>query len=169
MITAVPQADGYLFLDTTAEVGPYGYLIAALRDKEALVIPDNGPAKLVRTPKDPPFKFVFTFQSDGTLSDAGTLECKVRITVRSDFEVLYRLAFRRAGQAQWKDVMQQISSNLGFGGTVSDVTVSPPDATAAPFQIDYTYTRKTYGDWENRRIVSPIPVRLSASCPLRPR
>ena len=165
MITAVPQADGYLFLDTTAEVGPYGYLIAALRDKEALVIPDNGPAKLVRTPKDPPFKFVFTFQSDGTLSDAGTLECKVRITVRSDFEVLYRLAFRRAGQAQWKDVMQQISSNLGFGGTVSDVTVSPPDATAAPFQIDYTYTRKTYGDWENRRIVSPFPFVFLPSVP----
>ena len=157
VITAVPQADGFLFLDTTTEVGPYGYLVADLRDKETLVIPGNGPAKLVRTPKDPPFKSVFTFQSDGTLSDAGTLESKVRITVRSDFEVLYRLAFRRAGQAQWKDVMQQISSNLGFGGTVSDVTVSPPDATATPFQIDYAYTRKTYGDWENHRIVSPLP------------
>jgi tetratricopeptide (TPR) repeat protein len=35
--------------------------------------------------------------------------------------------------------------------------VSPPEATAAPFQIDYTYTRKTYGDWDNRRIVSPFP------------
>ena len=139
MITAVPQADGYLFLDTTAEVGPYGYLIAALRDKEALVIPDNGPAKLVRTPKDPPFKFVFTFQSDGTLSDAGTLECKVRIAVRSDFEVLYRLVFRRAGQARWKDVMQQISFEPWIRGS-RDVTVSPPDATATRSRLT-TLTR----------------------------
>ena len=77
VITALPQGDGFVFLDTTTEVGPYQYLIADLRDKEALVIPDNGPAKLVRTPKDPPFKFVFTFQSDGTLNDAGTLEAKV--------------------------------------------------------------------------------------------
>ena len=157
VITALPQGDGFVFLDTTTEVGPYQYLIADLRDKEALVIPDNGPAKLVRTPKDPPFKFVFTFQSDGTLNDAGTLEAKVRITVRSDFEVLYRLAFRRAGQTQWKEVMQQISNNFGFSGTVSDVTVTPPDATSAPFQLDYTYTRKTYSDWDNRRIISPLP------------
>ena len=157
MITAVPQGDGFLFLDTTTEVGPYGYLVQGLRDKDALVIPDNGPAKLVRTPKDPPFKSVFTFQSDGTLSAVGTLESKVRITTRSDFEVLYRLAFRRAGEAQWKDVMQQISNNLGFSGTVSDVTITPPDATAAPFQIDYTYTRKTFADWDNRRILSPLP------------
>lgn len=157
VITAVPQGDGFLFLDTTTEVGPYGYLIAGLRDKEALVIPDNGPAKLVRTPKDPPFKSVFTFQSDGTLSDAGTLEAKVRITVRSDYEVLYRLAFRRAGQTQWKEVMQQISNTFGFSGTVGDVTVTPSDATSAPFQIDYTYTRKTYSDWDNRRILSSLP------------
>jgi len=157
VITAVPQGDGFLFLDTTTEVGPFGYLIADLRDKQALVIPDDGPARLVRTPKDPPFKFVFTFQSNGTLSDAGTLEAKVRITVRSDLEVLYRLAFRRAGQSQWNEVMQQISNNFGFGGAVSDVSFTPPDATSAPFQVNYTYTRKTFGDWDNRRILSPLP------------
>jgi tetratricopeptide (TPR) repeat protein len=165
MITAVPQGDGFLFLDTTTEVGPYGYLIEDLRDKEVLVIPDNGPAKLVRTPKDPPFKSVFTFQSDGTLNDAGTFESKIRITTRSDFEVLYRLSFRRAGEAQWKDVMQQISNNLGFSGTVSDVTITPPDATATPFQIDYTYTRKTFGDWDNRRFVAPLPFIFLPSVP----
>jgi tetratricopeptide (TPR) repeat protein len=158
MITAVPQGEGFLFLDTTAEVAPYGYLVAALRDKDALVIPDKGAPKLVRTQKDPPFKSQFHFQADGTLDDSGTLECKVRIIVRTDEEILYRLAFRRAGQSQWKEVMQQISSNLGFGGTVSDVTVIPPDDTSMPFQIDYTYSRKTYGDWDNRRIISPFPL-----------
>ena len=157
VITAVQQGDGFLFLDTTTEVGPYGYLVQALRDKQALVIPDNAPAKLVRTPKDTPFKSVFTFQSDGSLSDLGTFESKVRITTRSDYEVLYRLAFRRAGEAQWNDVMQQISNNLGFSGTVSDVTITPPDATATPFEINYTYIRKTFGDWDNRRIIAPLP------------
>ena len=72
VITAIPQGSGYLFLDTTPEVAPYGFLIADLRDKEALVIPDHGPATLVRTPKDPPFKSTFNFQADGVLNDAGT-------------------------------------------------------------------------------------------------
>ena len=132
VITAIPQGFGYLFLDTTPEVAPYGFLIAELRDKEALVIPDHGPASLVRTPKDPPFKSTFNFQADSVLSDAGTLQSKMQIIVRSDYEVVYRQAFRRAGQAQWKDVMQLISSGLGYGGTVSEVTVTPSGGNRHP-------------------------------------
>jgi tetratricopeptide (TPR) repeat protein len=157
MITAIPQGNGFLFLDTTPEIAPLGLLLPDLRDKEALVIPDNGPAKLVRTPKEPPFKPTFNFQAEGTLNDAGTFEGKMQITVRSDLEVVYRFAFRHAGQPQWTAVMQQISSTLGYGGTVSDVSVSPSDATHAPLHIEYTYTRKEYGDWDNRQIISPFP------------
>ncbi len=157
VITAIPQGSGFLFLDTTPEVAPFGYLVDSLRDKQTLVIPDNGPAKLVRTPKDLPFKSKFDFQAEGTLDDAGTFEGKMQMTMRNDAEVFYRQAFRRTGQPRWKDIMQQISSNLGFGGTVTDVTVSPPDSTDAPFHIEYSYTRKLYGDWDNRRVPSPFP------------
>ncbi len=163
IITAIPQESGFVFLDTTPEVAPFGYLLQSLRDKEVLVIPDNAPAKFARTPKDPPFKSTFNFQADGALDDSGTFESKMRITMRTDAEVYYRQAFRRAGQPQWKNVMQQISSNLGFSGTVADVSVSPPDSTNAPFHIEYNYTRKEYGDWENRRILSPFPFVLLPS------
>lgn len=158
VITAVPQGSGYLFLDTTPEVAPLGFLIAGLRDKEALVIPDNGPATLMKTPEDPPFKSFFNFQADGTLDDAGTFEGKMQMSIRGDSELLYRLAFRQAGQPQWKDVTQQISSGLGFGGSVSDVTVGSPEATDVPFHLEYTYNRKEYGDWQNRSIVPPLPL-----------
>ncbi len=157
IITAIPQGDGFLFLDTTPEVAPFGYLVNGLRDKEALVIPDSGPARLVRTAKDLPFKSKFDFQADGTLDDSGTLEAKMQFSVRGDAELFYRQAFRRAGQSQWNAVMQEISSRLGFGGTVADVTVSAPEATDAPFHVSYSYTRKTYGDWDNRRVPPPFP------------
>ena len=49
------QDKGYVFLDTTPEVAPYGMLMASLRDKQALIMPAQGPAALVQTPKDPPF------------------------------------------------------------------------------------------------------------------
>jgi tetratricopeptide (TPR) repeat protein len=61
------------------------------------------------------------------------------------------------GQQQYDQVMQQISSLLGYGGTVSDTVITPPDATSKPFHIEYTYTRKKYADWENRRVLSPFP------------
>jgi tetratricopeptide (TPR) repeat protein/transglutaminase-like putative cysteine protease len=157
VITALPQEKGFLFLDTTPEVAPFGFLVKGVRDKEALVIPDVGPAKLIRTPAEPPFKSFYTFQADATLDDTGTLESKMQMSLRGDAELIYRLTFRQAGQPQWNDAMQRISSNLGFGGTVSDVTVTPPDETGAPFHVQYTYKRKTYGDWENRRILSPFP------------
>jgi tetratricopeptide (TPR) repeat protein/transglutaminase-like putative cysteine protease len=157
VITAIPQGKGFLFLDTTPGVAPFGFLIDGVRDKEALVIPDVGGALLIRTPAEPPFKSFFTFQADAALDDNGTLESKMQMTLRGDAELIYRLTFRQAGQPQWNDVMQRISSNLGFGGTVSDVTVTPPDETAAPFYIQYVYNRKTFGDWDNRRILSPFP------------
>ncbi len=157
VITAVPNNGGFLFLDTTPGVAPFGYLVAELRDKQALVIPDIGPATLVKTPEDPPFRSFANFQVDGTLDDAGTFEGKMEWTLRGDAELFYRLAFRQAGQPQWKDVAQQISSSVGYGGTVSDVTAASPEATDVPFKLDYTYTRKEFGDWANRSILSPLP------------
>jgi len=157
VITAIPQANGYLFLDTTPEVGPFGYLMANLRAKKALVIPDSSPAQLVETPADPPFRSFFDFQADGALDEAGTLTSRMQMTFRDDAELLYRMALRRAGQPQWKDVMQSISGNLGFGGTVSDVTASPPDQTQTPLHIEYSYQRKEYSDWADKWIGAPFP------------
>src|SRR4029077_9095001 len=54
VITAIPQGNSYLFLDTTPEVAPFGLLLSGMRDREALVIPAEVPAMLVRTPADPP-------------------------------------------------------------------------------------------------------------------
>jgi tetratricopeptide (TPR) repeat protein len=157
LITAIPQGNGFLFLDTTPEVGSFGYLVAVLRSKKALVIPDNGPAQLVETPADPPFPSYFHFQADGALDGAGTLTSKMQMTFRDDSELVFRLAFRQAGQPQWTEVMQKISQNLGFGGTVSDVTVTPPDQTQTPLHIEYSYNRKDYGDWADKWIGPPFP------------
>ena len=165
VITALPQKQGFLFLDTTAEVAPLGYLIEALRDKEALVLPDDGVAQLVKTPSDPPFPSFLNYQTIGTLNEAGTWQSKVEINLRGDAELAYRLAFRRAGQPQWDQVMQQISSNLSFAGKVSDVTVSPTDSTNEPFHVEYNYDRESFGDWENRRIIMPCPPIFLAEAP----
>jgi len=164
VITAVPEAKSFVWLDTTAEVAPYGYLLSPLRDKEALVIPAEKPSALVTTPAGPPTKASETFHIDAELKDDGTLEGKVERSVSGDDrEVLLRAAFRRVPMPQWKDLIQQISYASGFSGEVSEVSASPPEKTDEPFHFAYTYTRKDFPQWSERRISSPVPPILAAA------
>jgi tetratricopeptide (TPR) repeat protein len=155
VITVVPQGKNYLWLDSTAEVGPFGYLLPVLRDKQALVIPGDQAAVLVTTPADPPFASLQTFKIEAKLTDDGTLDAKVNISTRGDSEVVIRAAFREVPQAQWKDLTQQISYGMGFAGTVSDPVADSPEDTANPFHLSYNYNRKEYPDWSNHRITVP--------------
>jgi tetratricopeptide (TPR) repeat protein len=138
-----------VWLDTTTEVGPFGYLVTPLRDKQALVMQGEKSAQLIATPADPPFASSQTFKIEGKLSQDGTLEAKVEDTVQGEREVVLRSVFRRIPQPQWKDLIQQISFGLGFAGTVSDVAASPPEVVTGPFHFSYTYSRKDYPDWKS--------------------
>ena len=155
VLSAVPQGQSYLWLDTTTEVGPFGYLLPQLRDKQALVMIGDKPAMLVTTPANSPFPSIETFTIDGKLSEEGTLESKMDYSSRGDAEILLRAAFRQVPQAQWKDLVQQVSYGLNFAGTVSDVTASSPESTVAPFHFSYNYNRKDYPDWSTHQITVP--------------
>jgi tetratricopeptide (TPR) repeat protein len=157
VITVVPQATGFLWLDTTTEVAPFALLISPLRDKHALVIADDKPPALVATPANDPFPTLQKFEMQAKLSDAGVLDGKAENTVRGDAELLFRAAFRIVPQPQWKDLVQRVSYSLGFGGDVSNVVVPQPANTAEPFRFTYDYKRKDYSDWANRRITPPLP------------
>lgn len=155
VIGYLPQGKNSVWLDTTPEVAPLGYLIPPLRDKQALVMSGEKSIELVITPTDPPFSSTQTFKIDGKLSDDGTFEAKVEDTARGDQEVRLRSAFRRVPQPQWKDLVQQISYALGYAGTVRDVSASTPDGMAEPFHFSYSYNRKDYPDWSNRQFTVP--------------
>jgi transglutaminase-like putative cysteine protease len=157
VITVVPRASGLVWLDSTAEVGPYEYLISPLRDKHALAIWKDKPATLENTPVDLKNGTLQTFNMTAKLSDDGTLVGQADMSAKGDEEFLLRAGFRSVPLPQWKDLVQRISQSLGFGGEVSAVTASSPEKTEEPFHLDYTYTRKKFGDWDSKRIVTPMP------------
>ncbi len=157
VITAVPQAKGFLWLDSTAEVGPFAYLVPPLRNKPALVVTSAMPSTFETTPPGLPFAGADVFQADGKLSDDGILTAKLSYSMRGDSEIVFRALFRTVPEANWKDLVQNLSYRLGFGGTVSDVSASAPDATDSPFHYSYSYTRNNYSDWDNKRISPPFP------------
>lgn len=157
VITAIPRGDSFLFVDTTPEVAPFGLLLRQLRDRQALVIPSNAPAKLVRTPADPPFLNQEKYSMDSSIDLRGVLDGKARFEDRGDGEVIFRLAYRNTPQNRWKDLAQAIVGRIGFGGTVSDVDAAQPESTSAPFWFSYAYHRTDYSDWKQHRITLPFP------------
>ena len=157
VVTVVPRGSDHIWLDSTSELGPVGYLLPALRDKLALDVPQNGAIRLKRTPPDPPFGSFFNFTISGKLSSDGEFKGRARAELRGDSEILYRAIFRQAGEAKFSETVQAIVNNLGFGGTVSEVRVSAPEQTQSAFTFEYAYDRKEYGDWQNHRITPPFP------------
>jgi tetratricopeptide (TPR) repeat protein len=169
VISLVPQANGFVWLDTTAEVAPFGYLLSPLRAKHALAIPDDKPPTLMATPADAPSKALQTFKIDAKLSDTGTLEGKIERTLQGDDgEVLVRSAFRRVPMPQWKDLIQQISYGSGFAGDVSEVTAGSPEKIDEPFHFGYNYKRKDYPNWRDRQISSPLPPMIAPASDVKP-
>jgi hypothetical protein len=75
-----------------------------LRDKHALVTPDDKPAAMVVTPADVSFPTLQKFGMQAKLNDAGVLEGKAENTDRGDTELLFRAAFRAVPLPQWKEL-----------------------------------------------------------------
>ena len=144
-----------IWLDTTPEVAPFGYILPPLRDKPALVMAGEKSIQLVTTPADPALPNRQAFKIEGKLSNDGTLEARVEDTIRGDAEVVIRAAFRVVAQPQWKELMQQISYGLGYAGTVNDVNASAPEAISEPFRFSYSYNRKDFPDWTNHQFFVP--------------
>ena len=150
---AANQEQDLIWLDSTPEISPYRMLVFPLRDKQALVIPDSAPAALMTTPANPPFAATDAFEANSKLDSDGTLTSQMSMSLRGDSEIMYREIFHQTSRTQWNDLAQNISQNLGFGGTVSNIDVSIPEHTIEPFHYSYDYTRKEYSDWSNRRIL----------------
>ena len=158
VITVVPRAGVLSWLDTTPEVGPPGFLLLPLRDKQALLIPAGSPARLEKTPADPSTPKLQTFRINATIDDAGTLKGRIeRALTGDDVEVLLRAVFRRTPGSKWKELVQLTSFSSGYAGEVSDVSASDPGNLAEPFCLTYTYTRKNFPDWANRRVADALP------------
>ncbi|MDE1163277.1 MAG: DUF3857 domain-containing protein [Acidobacteriaceae bacterium] len=142
-----------LWLDPTEEVAPPGMMYSALRDKEALVIPPSGPAKIVKTVADMPFTGEDTWTAVGKLNANGISESHIVTTWRGDEELVFRSALKSIPPSQYNEVSQRFAGSFGYGGTTSHAEFSRPDDTSKPLSIAFDYHREKGGDWPNLRII----------------
>jgi tetratricopeptide (TPR) repeat protein len=147
LITAVKfEKDGdFTWLDSTAEVAPYGLIMYQLRNKEALLASGDANAGLHRTVADSPVKNVLSINIDGKYTETGAMDATVELTAQGDSDLPIRMAFREVPQARWQNVLEYLSARAwGLNGDVSDVRIPALEDTTKPFRLTFHFHRDGY-------------------------
>jgi hypothetical protein len=169
LITHVILDGKPLWLDTTAEVAPFGMLTVRTRDKQALVIPNAAAARITHTPADSLVPDVTTMDAVGSLDTNGVSTSHIVLSFRGDGEISARSAFRQLPATQYDQAVQLFSKAIGFTGTTSSPDVSRPTDTTAAFKLSYDYKREKAGDWEHLRTLAQLmPIALPRVTDIEP-
>src|SRR5262245_38563863 len=157
VITAIQLGKETLWVDTTAEVAPFRLLAPTLRKKQALLIPENAPARLETTPADPPFLSKTLVEIEAKVNELGVLSGRSRSILRGDTEFFMRMMFRKTPKAEWKRLGGYLSYDSGGGTEVTDIRPGDPGATEKPFEVEYDFTRAGFLDWSSKKVALNLP------------
>ena len=153
---AIPSANWWLDLNT--EVAPYGVISSQFRGKRAFVI-GSGDSPWRDISSGLPFAAKQKVDIAATLSADGTLDAKVKYTMRGDNELLLRIAFHQSPRERWNEVAQLLALSDGFRGKIVAAHASDPYATKQPFVVEYEIAQPKFVDWSKK------PVRIPALLP----
>ncbi len=165
VITMLPRDNNgtkeEVWMDTTAEVGPFRLLAYSLRKKQALVIPPVDPPSnvaphLEETPADTPMPDTEFSHIEGKINDIGKLEAHVQYAFRGDEELMLRSVFRRVPEANWPRVADNL--NAGLGGEITNLKISDPAATREAFTMSYDVSRTNFLDWSKKKTEIILPL-----------
>jgi tetratricopeptide (TPR) repeat protein len=145
-----------VWLDTTAEVAPFGMLVAGTRNHEALLVPAVGVATVVKTPAGAADGERSTMTATGKLEADGVSTSQIALMFRGDGEVGLRSVLRQVSPAQYDEVAQRMCAGMGYGGTASHMETSRVEDTAVPLRIGFDYKRVKAGDWDNLRVIPQL-------------
>jgi tetratricopeptide (TPR) repeat protein len=159
VITAIPLGSETLWADTTAEIAPFRLLMPQLRDKQALVIPATGPARLLTTPAEPPFVSNELIDFTASVNDLGQLTGHVHLALHGDSEMEYRLLFRRTAQSEWKQLGSVLCAAVGLRGAEgTEIKTSEIESLHKPLEVDFNCKANEFLDWSSKKAKLALPL-----------
>jgi len=160
VITVVGRGNSWVWMDTTPEVTPLGYLANTLRGKPALVIAPNK-VGFQNTPSSSSFADRYLARTMAKITEDGVLQAHVEAQFRGDDnELTYRYLFRRLPEAQWIDFAQKSFYGARIGGTITGVKASSPEKTDEPFTLEYDYTIRQFSVPDHKFAIPISPVNI---------
>ena len=144
---AVAEIDGKrIWMDTTAEVCPFGDLPEADRGREVLVITESG-SEFVETPE-------YTAEENGTsqtvkikLNADGGIAASVLWTSAGSSDLAARATYKYAKPSEIKEGFEASVASVSPGAKLTDFSVSDPRRKDEPLKITYEFEA---AGWANR-------------------
>jgi hypothetical protein len=162
ILVALDEGKRTIYLDPDLEVAPWGVIRPDLRGKKALEVGSScaGASCWMKISGELPFSSTQRVSVDATIAADGSLDAKVKYTMRGDNELLLRMAFHQSPRDKWKDVAQLMSLSDGFRGKILATSASDPYATKNAFTVEYEISQPKFVDWSKKpvRIPAPLPV-----------
>ena len=162
ILVALDESKRTIYLDPDLEVAPWGVIRPDLRGKKALKLGSScaGESCWMKISGELPFSSTQRVNVDATIAADGSLDAKVKYTMRGDNELLLRMAFHQSPRDKWKEVAQLMSLSDGFRGKILATSASDPYATKNAFTVEYEISQPKFVDWSKKpvRIPAPLPV-----------
>ena len=160
VITAVKLGTALTWLDSTAEVAPYGLIEYQLRNKQAVIASSDSAGGLHKTPAEAFVHNRTELNIKAKFNELGTLEADVEMTATGDSDWPIRSVFRRSPQANWARALELWSRAWGLPGDVSQVRIEGIENTAQPLRVSYHLRKSDYfkvpSTGENFQLLPPI-------------
>jgi tetratricopeptide (TPR) repeat protein/transglutaminase-like putative cysteine protease len=137
VITAAKLGAKLIWLDTTAEVAPYGLIAYQLRNKEALIVASDALGVVSRTPAVPPIQNRTELSIKANISELGALDADVEVSATGDSDWPLRATFRQVPQANWARLLQSWSHLWGLPGDVTEVHIPAIEDTSKALRLSY--------------------------------
>lgn len=131
-----------VWLDSTARVGPFGYLLPSLRGKQALVVTDGSPPRLEKTIDGLPAPSVFRIDVQGEVNKDGLLDATVNLDTRGDLEVLYRSMYSYYSATQFNTFAAMplnLALSATYGARFTDFVVQDAEDTSKPLRVQFHF------------------------------
>jgi tetratricopeptide (TPR) repeat protein len=157
VINVVPLGTDTLWLDSTQEVAPLGYLPRGFLGKKVLLVRGDK-SELVDIPREVPVADRRVVSVAGELDAGGTLRARVQSENRGYYEVYWRQLFRRGNREQIENALRYDRPMALWRSDVEKPTSSDPNNLAGAFTFEYGLTQK--------RFVSPLQRNVSLAAPV---
>ena len=158
-ITLVAVNGKDLWLDSTAQVAPFEYLLPQLRNKDALVVLSAQQSELRKTPEKLPFPKYYRLEVDGTLSNK-KIDVHLSFESRGDLEVLSRAALVALPAAQLTQIMAAGAkqANPDNDTAFTELKSGDPFDTTNPFRVELHVSGNTkkLSNAESSSLSAPI-------------
>lgn len=134
VITAVRLGGETLWLDSTSAVNPFGYIGAAIRGKQALLVEPQGESRLVELPDRLPYDTFTTTRLEGRVDPDGTLHGTVTLTGRGDGETMLRATLINTAGPQHTEYGKSLLEAWDIEAELKEIETGDPADTTEPLR-----------------------------------